>query len=300
MIHRYPPGWPVRAWDQDDAARDYAYLPGASVRDYRDYLRTYEERSAAARATLPWHAYSYGPDPAEVLHFFPGSRPGSPLHVFVHGGYWQELSEAESSFAALDLIPRGAAFAALGYGLAPRHTLTEIVGMVRRGVLWLYQNAETLGFSPDGMFLSGHSAGAHLVAMCLMDGWLPAPIHPVDVVRGAMLLSGLYELTPLCGTSIGEAIGLSLTEAVELSPVRYLPDRLPPLVVARGGDESAAFADQQDYLTGQVRRQGAQADDLVVPGRHHFDLLLGLGDPGDPLGHAQLTQMGLLPTADLA
>lgn len=48
----------------------------------------------------------------------PGRPPDPPLHVFVHGGYWQELSEAESSFAALDMVPRGAAFAA--HGPAPR------------------------------------------------------------------------------------------------------------------------------------------------------------------------------------
>jgi len=249
---------------------------------------------------LPWRAYSYGPDPAESLHFFPARRADSPLCVFVHGGYWKELSEAESSFPALELVPRGTAFAALGYGLAPRHRLTAIVAMVRRGILWLYRNASVLGFRADRIYLSGSSAGAHLVAMCLLEGWLPTPLRPSDVVRAATLLSGIYELTPLCDTSIGADIMLTGEEAERLSPVRYLHDGLPPLLVARGDIETPAFADQQDYLVAAARQVGVTAEDLVVMNRNHFDLPFGLGDPGDALGRAQLALMGLVQVGESA
>jgi arylformamidase len=214
----------VRAWDADRAARDRAYSPSSCVADLGMYLRHYVERSAHARGLLPWCELSYGSGSAEVLHFFPAIRSGAPapLHVFVHGGYWQELSEAESSFAAPDFVSRGSAFAALGYGLAPRHRLDEIVAMVRKGVLWLHQHTAELGVDPDQVFLSGSSAGAHLVAMCLLEGWLPAPLHPRDVVGGATLLSGVYELEPLRNTYVGEAIGLGVDEAARNSPVRHL------------------------------------------------------------------------------
>lgn len=300
MYDSYSADWPVREWDRDTAARDNVYTPGAHVHDYRHYLRQYAERSAQARASLRWSVYSYGRDPAERLHFFPGDQADPPLHVFIHGGYWQELSETESSFAALDLVPRGVAFAALGYGLAPRHNLAEIVAMVRRGVLWLYRNAASLGFRADRIYLSGSSAGAHLAAMCLLDGWLPPPLRPADVVHAATLLSGIYELMPLCGTSIGAGIMLTGQEAARLSPVRYLQDGLPPLLVARGGAETQAFADQQDHLAVAARRLGASVEDRVVENRHHFDLPLDLGDPNTELGRAQLLLMGLAPVPDPA
>lgn len=295
MNESHIPGWPARPWDRDVIARGEAYTPSTCVGDYRRYLRRYARRSARARTVLPWFAYAYGPGPAERLHFFPASRPDPPLHVFIHGGYWQELSEAESSFPALDLVPRGAAFAALGYGLAPRHTLTEIVAMVRRGILWLYRNASILRFRADRIYLSGSSAGAHLAAMCLLEGWLPAPLRPADVVHAVTLLSGIYELEPLCGTGIGAAIMLSRQEAARLSPVRYLRTGLPPLLVARGGGETPAFADQQDHLVTVARRLGTPVHDLVVTDRNHFDLPLSLGDPDEVLGRAELGLMGLLP-----
>lgn len=294
-----PRSWrAVHPWDADRAARDRAYSPSSCVADLGMYLRQYAERSAQARELLPWCELSYGPGSAEVLHFFPAARPGAPLHVFIHGGYWQELSEAESSFAAPDLVSHGSAFAALGYGLAPRHRLDEIVAMVRRGVLWLHRHAGELGFDLGRMFLSGSSAGAHLVAMCLLEGWLPAPLRPRDVVGGVTLLSGVYELEPLRNTYVGEAIGLGIDEAARNSPVRHLRPDLPALIVARGTTETEAFADQHTHLVSTLVQLGVPAIDLVVPRRNHFDLPLGLGDPADVLGRAVLAQMGLRTAAD--
>ncbi|HEY2764325.1 MAG TPA: alpha/beta hydrolase [Pseudonocardiaceae bacterium] len=294
-----PRRWrPARPWDTDRAARDCAYTPSSCVPNLGRYLRQYAERSAQARDRFPWLALRYGPDRAEVLHFFhaPLSNapaPNAPLHVFIHGGYWQELSEAESSFAAPGLLSHGSAFAALGYGLAPRHRLDEIVAMVRRGVLWLRRHAVELGIDPKRVHLSGSSAGAHLVAMCLLEDWLPAGLRPRDVIRGATLLSGIYELEPLRHTCVGDAIGLSIDEAARNSPVRQLRAGLPPLVVARGSNETVAFADEHEELVSTVAELGSPVVDLVVPARNHFDLPLGLGDSRDMVGRAVFAQMGL-------
>lgn len=254
---------------------DDAYVPGISVSP-GPFLDEYAARSARARSASPWLDVAYGPSAPERLHLFPAA--GRPLLVFVHGGYWQELTEAESSFAAVDALAAGWAFAALGYGLAPRHRLDEIVAMVRRGIGWLHGNGARLGFDPERIVLVGHSAGAQLAAMCL--GEVP--------VRAAVLLSGLYDLEPLLHTSIGPAIGLSPDEADRNSPVHLLRAGAPPLVLARGADEPSGFGHQQDLLVAKAREVGVPVDSLVVPERHHFDLPLGLADPADPLGQRVL------------
>ncbi|KPM56667.1 arylformamidase [Frankia sp. R43] len=290
------------------ALRDRAYSPSLTVPDLRACLRGYADGSARARADLAWREIPYGPGPDRILHFFPalpvlpalpaavpGPEPGAPLQMFIHGGYWQELSAAESSFAAPDFVSRGAAFAALGYGLAPANRLDEIVAMVREAVLWLFRNAAPLGVDPRRIFLSGSSAGAHLAAMCLVDGWLPAPLRPTGVIRGACLLSGIYDLEPLRHTYVGEQIRLTAAEAARNSPVHRLrgTGSLPSLVIARGENETSAFAAQHRQFLSALTEYGTAPVDLVVPGRNHFDLPETLGDPGEPLGRAVLAQMGL-------
>ncbi|MDT3397231.1 alpha/beta hydrolase [Streptomyces sp. B1866] len=291
------------------ALRDREYSPSSLVPDMRRHLAAYAERSALARQRLPWRELAYGPGPAERLHFFPAAgstdldgTPGPdggdaggpvPLQVYVHGGYWLELSKEDSAFAAPDFAARGAAFAALGYGLAPAHRLDEIVAMVRRGVLWLYRHAPDLGVDPARIFLSGSSAGAHLAAMCLLDNWLPAPLRPAHVVRGATLLSGVYDLEPLRHTYVGDDVRLTRAEAARNSPIRYAHEGFPPVVVARGDNETGAFAAQHDRFVAALTGRGVPVTDLVARPRHHFDLPLDLGDPGTELGRATLSLMGL-------
>ncbi|MGH3720654.1 MAG: alpha/beta hydrolase [Pseudonocardiaceae bacterium] len=275
-------------------AWDRAYLPSRSVPSVQRYRDEYAQRSALARRELVWREVRYGPDPAERLHFFPAPEPDSPLVVFVHGGYWQQLTETDSAFAARDVVAAGAAYAALGYGLAPRVRLDDIVAMVRRAVLWLHHNAGDLGVDRERIVLAGHSAGAQLAGMCLVEGWLPEPMHPSELVCAAVLMGGLYELEPVRRSSVGAAIRLSETQAAANSLMRRLHASLPPLVVARGVDEPTGFADQQRWLVSGATALGVPVTELVVAARNHFDLPLGMGDPNDPVGSALLAQIGLL------
>jgi arylformamidase len=266
---------------------DDAYLPGRFVPAVRPFLDEYAWRSARARREFGWRPVCYGSDPGEWLHVFPAPAPGAPLVVFVHGGYWQELTELESSFAARDVLAAGAAFAAVGYGLAPRVRLGEIVAQVRRAVLWLRRNASTVNADAKRVVLVGHSAGAQLVCMSLV-GRLPDGLMPRDLACAAVLLSGLYELAPLRRSSIGAAIGLTAADVAAYSPVRQLRPGLPPLLLARAADEPAGFGYQQRRLAEAAGRLGVPVTELVVGGRNHFDLPLGLADPADPIGRAVL------------
>jgi arylformamidase len=281
------PTTPSEVWDQQ-------YLPGRLVPSVQPFLDEYARRSALARRELPWRKVRYGPDPAERLHFFPAREPDSPLVVFVHGGYWQQLTEADSSFAAREIVAAGAAYAALGYGLAPRVQLGDIVAMVRRAVLWLHRNTAELGIDRKRILLVGHSAGAQLAGMCLVEGWLPGGMRPGELVCAAVLMSGLYELEPVRRSSVGTAIGLSAAQAAANSLVRQLHVGLPLLIVARGADEPTGFADQQSWLVSGAVQLGVPVTDLVVASRNHFDLPLGMGDPADAVGRALLAQIGLL------
>lgn len=268
----------------DQAELDREYSPSSRVPSLQWYLDDYARRSAAAHRSCQVRAdLRYGPRPEERLDLFPVPGGGAPLQVFVHGGYWQELSKAESAFAAPDFVAAGVAFAALGYGLAPAYRLEEIIGMVCRAVRWLHAHAPGLGVDPRRIHLSGTSAGAHLAAMAMVrdeDG----------LIAGATLLSGVYDLEPLRHTYVNQVLGLDLEAAVGNSPVYRLPPRLPPVVVARGGRETGEFVRQHDLMAALLRGRTAVTE-VVHPQRDHFDLPYDLGDPRTALGGAVLAQV---------
>ncbi|MFG2823151.1 alpha/beta hydrolase [Kitasatospora sp. NPDC048365] len=270
------------------AELDREYSPSSMVADmgaelaHATAVSESAYRELTVRRDLP-----YGPGAPERTDFFPaeGADGPAPLHVYVHGGYWQELDKTDSAFAAPDLVRRGAAFAAVGYGLAPGWDLDAIVGQVRRAVLRLLDDAEQLGVDPARVWLSGSSAGAHLVAMALLDPRIAGR------VAGAVLLSGVYDLEPIALSYVNEPLGLDADGARRNSPLHLLANALPeaglpPLVIALGEHETAEFGRQQAEFAAAARAAGTALRELVVKGRNHFDLPLDLGRTDTELGAA--------------
>jgi arylformamidase len=83
---------------------------------------------------------------------------------------------------------------------------------------------------------------------------------------------------------VNEPLGLDADTARACSPLHHLGPALPPLVVARGENETDEFGRQQDEFVAAVRELGGQVTDLVVPFRNHFDLAFDLGEPESLLG----------------
>lgn len=263
---------------------DAQFSPSRLVPDFEAVLAEYGSRSRRARQRATFETHSYGGHPQEQLDYFPPPVPGAPVHVFVHGGHWQELSKDESSFPALDFLDRGHGFAAVNYGLAPDRSLGEMVDAVWRALCWLRDHAHELGTAPNAIHAGGSSAGAHLVAMALCFDAERRTDRPA--VASACLVSGTYDLEPIRHSYVNDALGLDHRQAWELSPLHGLPCRVGHIVLARAEAETDEYVRQHDAFLKAARQTGNSVSEIVVAGTNHFDVVFGLGDPGNPLGAA--------------
>lgn len=255
--------------------RTREYSPSSRVEDLDTLLEAYASCSVAARATHSHTELAYGPDPRQRIDLFAAGGHDAPLLVFVHGGYWQQLGKHDASFPALQLVPRGIAYAAVGYRLAPDASLGQIIDDCGSAVALLRARARSLGVDPQRVVLAGSSAGAHLVAMLLAT--------QRDRPRGAVLLSGIYDLEPLVGTYVNDALGLDAATARALSPMDAAGSEPPSLVAWAQQDTEQFKAQSRAYARGARLRE-----ELKVAGRNHFDIVYDLADPGTALGRRVL------------
>lgn len=251
--------------DLSDADLEREYSPSSMVGgDAGPFLADYARRSAEARAALDCvEDQHYGPGAAQRLDLFPGPAPNGRLFVFVHGGYWQELSHKDSAPMAPQVVAAGQSFAAIDYTLAPRGTIEDMVAETAAALAWL---AEATGAT--AMTVAGHSAGAHLVASQLAgEAGLPA------VVDRLILISGVYDLRPLARTPINDALGLDEARAGALSPLLQAPRPGPAVRLVVGDFDTAQFIAQSHAYADHLRGHGIAASCAVVPGRNHFDII---------------------------
>jgi len=268
---------------------DREYSPSAVVGDIGRYLREYAEASAAARVAAGPRAavdVAYGPGPSLDL-LPPPAIPGRtwPVLVFLHGGFWQDLSKTDSAFAAPAMWSAGAGLVAPDYTLAPHADLDQIVEECRAVLVWLYQHVSSYGGDPDRIVVAGHSAGAHLAAMLLTTDWTTYGLrrHPV---AAAVLIGGVYDLEPLRHTYVNEAVGMDADQARRNSPIRH-PPPAQPVLASWGSRETEAFKRQSLDL---VAAWGTDA--LEQAGRHHFDAPLELADRTSELYGRTLRLLG--------
>ena len=270
--------------------REVAYSPSSCINgDYLPYIEQYEQRSAQARRFCSgWRPLVYGKAPSQTIDFFPPvGCEGElvPALVFFHGGYWQELSKRESAFAAPAWVNAGVAYAAVDYTLAPAASVGEIVEECRGAVLWLHHHASELGLDPNRIVAVGSSAGAHLAAMVALRQWQPAHLDR-NLVRGVALLSGIYDLRPLVGTSIADPLGLNPATALDLSPAGADLNDFPPSLLCWGEIETGEFKHQSRHFANLLRTTGNATDAFEVAERNHFDVVFEISDVTTKTGSA--------------
>jgi len=280
--------------DYDRAALDAEYNNRVKVKDALEWMARFGAESARARAELPLSFdVPYGVHHGERLDVFPAANPGpAPVHVFIHGGYWQRMDKADFCFVVRAPRPAGALTVVLNYGLVPSVDLDEVVRQCRAAVAWIHRHARRWGGDPGRITVSGHSAGGHLVAMLLATDWT-ALGAPGDAVKAGCAISGLYDLEPIRLCYLNEVLALTPEVARRNSPVHLAPASRAPLILAVGAAEGAEYHRQSTDLAAAWRPRGVSVEVMDLEGHDHFSIVAELQSPFSPLARAIQRQLGL-------
>ena len=237
-------------------------------------------RTPGARLDL-----AYGPGARERIDFFPAQATAAastdtPLLIFFHGGYWQRGDKSVYSFLAEPFVARGVAVALVNYTLCPAVRVEDMVKQAQRALAWLWRHAPALPCSRERWFVAGHSAGGQIAARMMASDWpaLAADLPP-QMLRGALLISALFDLEPLCGTSINQGMGMDRAEARAASPLQHPPATDAPQMLAVGGAETPAFQSQADAYEKAYAGPRRKMPRYQVDACDHFDVLQALADP---------------------
>lgn len=270
------------------------YSPSICVDDINVYISQYVDLSSNAKIHFKSQMQGdvrYGSGIREKMDIFiPTGTGPHPVHVFIHGGYWQELSKDESCFAAANFLNHDIIFVALDYCLAPEATLPEIIDQVRRGMIWIYEFIDFHGGDPNNITLSGSSAGGHLVTEVLSTDWQAYGLDKCPF-KGGTAISGVYDLTPLIYTDINDSLHLTEENVRDVSPFYHLPDDSCEMIFCYGDNETSEFKRQSQAYEKAWRSKNLPCQIFEMTGFNHFDAPLELANPDSRLFKAILQQI---------
>lgn len=266
---------------------DKAYSNGAHIAGSDAWPKAWDEPAveyrtrmdAAGRARLD---IRYGENARHRYDLFLPEGTPKGLAVIVHGGYWMAFDKSTWSHLAEGAVAQGFAVALPSYRLAPEAKLAEIASDV--AVAIAHAAADIAG----PVYLTGHSAGGHLVTRMMCAA---SPLAPVIQGRVAHVvsLSGVHDLRPLLNTDMRETLRLDDATADAESPALLRPVAGTRLTCWVGGAERAEFRRQNALLANIWTGLGATTFAWEEPDRHHFDVIDDLADPESLLVRAWLS-----------
>jgi len=271
--------------------------------------RHYREVALPAERVLENLPYRQGPDAHPLKHrldlFLPdaGAAPW-PVLVFVHGGGWITGDKGlraggRDVYANIGrcFASRGVGVALVNYRLLPEVGWRAQLADVAEAVAFVRREVPRHGGDPDALLLSGHSAGAWLVAHAVLEPAVLARAGvPASSVCGWVPVSGSgYDLVDPESYELGarrwyyrerfaaRAAARGDDWMLEASPALLARLDAPPALVVHGTREFAPLRRQSRLLYQALHDAGAPAQLLQVPGAGHLTIVLAFSRPEGPL-----------------
>lgn len=245
----------------------------------------------------PPRRLAYGPGEKEGLDLYspPTAHGPAPIGIFIHGGAWRGGEARNYAFPAEPFLNAGAHFIALDFDWVQDRDgdLLLISNQVRRAIAWVAENAHAFGGDAERIHLLAHSSGAHLAGVALNTDWATECDLPEDLIKSALLCSGLYDMAPVRRSARSSYVAFTDESERSLSALRNLDRMTMPVIVAYGSNETPEFQRQSRELFEALQSRNGPVKLLVGDDLNHFEILETLADPNGLLGRAALKLMKL-------
>ena len=159
----------------------------------------------------------------------------APVVIFFYGGAWRSGNKKLYRYVAKALARRGYVAVVPDYRIYPEVRYPEFLRDGAQVVRWVKDNIADFGGDPDKVFLTGHSAGAHIAAMLSLDArWLKkVGLDPRRDIVGLIGLAGPYDYLPLRDETLKIIFGGA--DRPDTQPIFHVAPGAPPALLITGG-----------------------------------------------------------------
>lgn len=278
------------------AELDDAYTQSVYAPNMKTVLKRYVANSDVVRQRLgDPKRIAYGETEHEKFDLFPSADKGKPIHIFLHGGAWKAGSSDQYSFLAETFVRHGANCIVPDFINVKQSNgdLRPMADQVRNCVKYVYENADQFGGDKNQIYVSGHSSGGHLAGVLVTTDWSSLGL-PADVIKGAVIVSGLYDLEPVRLSVRSDYLNFTDEIESELSPQRHIDRINAPLILAHGSLETPEFIRQTEDFAKAAKAAGKKVDLYIGDEYNHFEIIETMANPLGIIGTPALKQMQLL------
>ncbi len=221
---------------------------------------------------------AYGPEARHRLDIYrPESGPVKGTIVFVYGGSWTSGDKRLYKFMGVALANAGYVFVVPDYRYFPEVRFPGFVKDAARALAWVNTHIGAYGGQGTGFALMGHSAGAHIGALLLLDpAWLGAHGLSPAVIGAYVGLAGPYTFNPLEMAST-QPIFETAPDIERVRPIKLVAEAarrgLPPMLLLHGSTDTTVNKRATEMFAEALRDAGVQVETHIYPRLAHIGVI---------------------------
>jgi acetyl esterase/lipase len=223
----------------------------------------------------------YGESARQRLDVYRPAESAAPLPVviFFYGGSWQGGEKDLYPFVADAFTAKGFVTIIPDYRVYPEVKFPVFVDDGARVVRWVHDHAGEIGADPSRIYLMGHSAGAHIAALLVLD---PRYLELAGVerssIRAMVGISGPYDFLPFHSdtlrTLFGPQDGWPMTQ-----PINFVDGSAPPMLLLTGRWDTTVSPGNTSRLVHRICEHGGSARAIFYRGLGHTLVIGALSRP---------------------
>jgi acetyl esterase/lipase len=252
------------------------YQPPFQTQEATDYaaevLALSKRVVESARCVLD---IAYGEDYGQKLDIFLPDKSAEswlPVLIFAHGGGWTHGYKEWMGFMAPPITELPAVFVSLSYRLAPAYPYPAALEDCLSALRWIYNHIEDYGGSRNRLFVGGHSAGGHLMALLsLRHEMAEARGIPRDTARACFPVSAPFDVK-------GHEAFPNEEEAIKASPINYVKGNDTPFFITYGSQDMELVIRTGERMVEALKRELGRVEYHVFEGYDHFKMNLDQGN----------------------
>ncbi len=202
-----------------------------------------------------------------------------PVVVFFYGGSWDSGERGNYKFIGEAMTSQGFVAIVPDYRVYPEVLFPGFMEDPARVAKWAKEHAAEFGGDPARIFLTGHSAGAHIAAMLVLnDEFLRVQqLKPTDFA-GMIGLAGPYDFLPLTSDRLKTIFGPEEQRA-KSQPINYVTGNNPPMLLLVGTKDNTVWPKNTYNLAAKIRAKSGPVEVKEFAGYGHVDMAAKLAKP---------------------
>lgn len=201
-----------------------------------------------------------------------------PVLLFVHGGNWNSGDKNFYGFFGRNFAKKDVITVMPEYTLSPKANVNEMTVEIASAVKWVQQNISKYNGDAANLFVTGHSAGAQLVASAVLNpkfGIQPNSIAGIILNDGAGIdMKDYLEKNPPTAEDNYLATWSNDPEKwFQASPINFLDKNSPPFLIYVGSKTYGSITTANKHFVTKLNEFQPNVKPIIV-NKGHISMIL--------------------------